>query len=80
MRDQDAANPPRAATIARRPGRETLPRAEKELNTMSEPGLEQALAQISAEVTEQAVYRHAAADGNAADAALAAAGIAPGRA
>jgi hypothetical protein len=41
--------------------REALRRAAEELNTMTGPGLEQALARVSAEVTEEAAYKHAAA-------------------
>lgn len=45
--------------------REALRRAAEELSTMSGPGLEQALARISAEVTEEAAYRNATATGKA---------------
>jgi hypothetical protein len=38
--------------------REALRRAAEELNTTSPPGLEDALARISAEVTAEALYRH----------------------
>jgi phage shock protein A len=37
--------------------REALRRAAEELSTMTGPGLEQTLARISAEVTEEAAYR-----------------------
>jgi hypothetical protein len=42
--------------------REALRRVAEELNTMTGPGLEQALARVSAEVTEEAAYRHAKPD------------------
>ena len=45
--------------------REALRRAAEELNTMTGPGLEQALARVSAEVTEEAAYQHANAAGDA---------------
>jgi hypothetical protein len=41
--------------------REALRRAAEELNTASPPGLEDALARISAEVTAEAAYQHEAA-------------------
>ena len=61
MVDQDAPDPQFDAMTSRLLRREALRRAAEELNTMTGPGLEQALAQVSAEVTEEAAYRHAAA-------------------
>ena len=46
--------------------REALRRAAEELNTTTPPGLEDALARISAEVTAEAVYQHDAAARDAA--------------
>lgn len=43
--------------------RGALRRAAEELNTMTGPGLEQALARISTEVTEEAAYRRYKANG-----------------
>jgi phage shock protein A len=64
MVDQDAPDPQFAAMTARLLRREALRRAAEELNTMTGPGLEQALARISTEVTDEAAYRRAtAADG-----------------
>jgi len=61
MTDQDAPDPKFDAMTARLIRREALRRAAEELNTASPVGLEDALARISAEVTAEAVYRHAAA-------------------
>jgi hypothetical protein len=61
MMDQDAPDPQFDATTARLLRREALRRAAEELNTTSGPGLEEALARISTEVTEEAAYRHATA-------------------
>jgi hypothetical protein len=61
MVDQDAPDPQFDATTARLLRREALRRAAEELNTTSGPGLEEALARISTEVTEEAAYRHATA-------------------
>jgi phage shock protein A len=61
MPDQDAPDPQFDAMTARLLRREALRRAAEELNTASPPGLEDALARISAEVTAEAVYRHEAA-------------------
>jgi hypothetical protein len=65
MVDQDAPDPQFDVTTARLLRREALRRAAEELNTTSGPGLEEALARISTEVTEEAAYRHATAGGNA---------------
>jgi hypothetical protein len=65
MVDQDAPDPQFDVTTARLLRREALRRAAEELNTTSGPGLEQALARISTEVTEEAAHRHATAGGNA---------------
>jgi phage shock protein A len=54
MVDQDAPDPQFDAMTARLLRREALRRAAEELNTTSGPGLEGALAQISAEVTAEA--------------------------
>jgi hypothetical protein len=61
MVDPDAPDPKFAAMTARLLRREALRRATEELNTASPPGLEDALARISAEVTVEAAYRHEAA-------------------
>jgi hypothetical protein len=55
MVDQD--DPQFDAMTARLLQREALRRAAEELNTTSGPGLEEALARISAEVTEEAAHR-----------------------
>ena len=51
--DQDAPDPQWGRLLRR----EALRRAAEELNTTSEPGLEEVLARISAEVTAEAAYR-----------------------
>jgi phage shock protein A len=61
MVDQDAPDPQFDMMTSRLLRREALRRAAEELNTTSGPGLEEALARISSEVTEEAAYRHAAA-------------------
>ena len=66
MVDKDAPDPQFDAKTARLLRREALRRAAEELNTTSGPGLEDALARISAEVTAEAVYRHATAAGETA--------------
>jgi phage shock protein A len=65
MVDHDAPDPQFDAMTSRLLRREALRRAAEELNTMTGPGLEQALAQVSAEVTQEAAYRHATAAGKA---------------
>ena len=62
MADQDASDPHFDAMTSRLLRREALRRAAEELNTMTGPGLEQALARVSAEVTEEAAYRRAKMD------------------
>lgn len=57
MDEHDAPDPQFDAMTARLLRREALRRAAEELNTMSGPGLETAFAQISAEVTAEAVWR-----------------------
>ena len=57
MVDQDPPDPQFNATTARLLQREALRRAADEMSTMTGPGLENALARISAEVTEEAVYK-----------------------
>jgi phage shock protein A len=61
MVDQDPPDPQFDAMTARLLRREALRRAAEELSTMTGPGLENALARISTEVTEEAAYKHAAA-------------------
>jgi hypothetical protein len=63
MVDQDVPAQQFDAMTSRLLRREALRRAAEELNTMTEPGLEEALTRISAEVTEEAAYRHATAAG-----------------
>jgi len=65
MADQDASDLHFDAMTSRLLRREALRRAAEELNTMTGPGLEQALARVSAEVTEEAAHRRAKADTNA---------------
>ena len=55
--DRDAPDRQFDAMTSRLLRREALRRAAEELNTMTGPGLEQALARILAEVTEEAAYR-----------------------
>jgi hypothetical protein len=55
--DQDAPDPQFDAMTARLLRRDALRRAAEELNTTSRPGLEGALARISAEITAEAAYR-----------------------
>ena len=62
MAEQDVPDAQFEATTSRLLRREALRRAAEELNTMTGPGLEQALARVSAEVTEEAAYRHAKSD------------------
>jgi hypothetical protein len=64
MADQDAQDQEFAAMTARLLRREALRRAAQGLSTASGPGLEDALAQISDEVTADAVYRRAHAGQN----------------
>ena len=61
MVDLDTPDPQFDAMTARLLRREALRRAAEELSTMTGPGLENALARISTEVTEEAAYRHGAA-------------------
>jgi hypothetical protein len=68
MIDQDAPDLQFDAKTARLLRREALRRAAEELNTTSGPGLEDALARISAEVTEEAACRRTAATGTESDA------------
>ena len=56
MVDQDAPDPQFDAMTSRLLRREALRRAAEELSTMTGPGLENALARLSAEVTEEAAY------------------------
>ena len=62
MADQDASDPDFNTITSRLLRREALRRAAEELNTLTGPGLEQALARVSAEVTEEAACRRAKAD------------------
>ncbi len=57
MANQDAPDPQFDAMTTRLLRREALRRAAEELNTTSGPGLEDALARISAEATAEAAYR-----------------------
>jgi phage shock protein A len=66
MADQDARDPQFDAMTARLLRREALRHAAEGLNTTSGPGLEDALAQVSAEVTAEAAYRRANAGQSAA--------------
>jgi len=61
MVDQDTSDSQFAVTTARLLRREALRRATKELNTTSGPGLEEMLARISIEATEEAAHSHATA-------------------
>lgn len=63
MVDQDAPDQQFDAMTSRLLRREALRRAAEELNTMTGPGLEEALARISSEVTEEAAHRYATAAG-----------------
>ena len=71
MVDQDTPDPQFDAMTSRLLRREALRRAAEELSTMTGPGLESALARLSAEVTEEAAYKRATTDSkaNQADAA-----------
>ena len=62
MVERDASDPHFDAMTSRLLRREALRRAAEELNTLTGPGLEQAMARVSAEVTEEAAYRRAKAD------------------
>lgn len=66
MTELYAPDPQFDATTAHLLRREALRRAAEELNTTSGPGLEKALARISAEVTAEAVYRRTATVGESA--------------
>ena len=65
MVDQDTPDPQFDAMTSRLLRREALRRAAEELSTMTGPGLESALARLSAEVTEEAAFRRATARGDA---------------
>jgi len=65
MVDQDTPDPQFDAMTSRLLRREALRRAAEELSTMTGPGLESALARLSAEVTEEAAYKHAMAHSKA---------------
>ena len=80
MVDQDTPDPQFDAITSRLLRREGLRRAAEELSTMTGPGLENALARLSAEVTEEAAYRHATARGKAGHADAAARPKLPGQA
>jgi phage shock protein A len=77
MPEHDASDPQFDRMTARLLRREALRRAAQELNTTSGPGLEDALARISAEVTEEAVSRLPRAAGQPSD-ALPAPTVGPG--
>ena len=57
MADQDETDRQFDAMTSRLLRREALRRAAEGLNTMTGPGLEQALARVSAEVTQEAAYK-----------------------
>ena len=57
MVDQEPADPQFNAATNRLLRREALRRAAQEVSTMTGPGLENALAQISNEVTEEAAHK-----------------------
>jgi phage shock protein A len=78
--DRDTPDPQFDAMTSRLLRREALRRAAEKLSTMTGPGLENALARLSAEVTEDAAYRRAAARGKANQADAAAAPKLPGQA
>jgi phage shock protein A len=80
MVDQDTPDPQFDAMTSRLLRREALRRAAEELSTMTGPGLESALARLSAEVTEEAAYKHATADSKANQADTAATPKLPGQA
>jgi phage shock protein A len=63
LAEPDPPDPAFNAMTSRLLRREALRRAAGELNTMTGPGLEQALARISAEVTEEAACRRVKANG-----------------
>lgn len=63
LAELDPPDPAFNAMTSRLLRREALRRAAEELNTMTGPGLEQALARISTEVTEEAAYRREKANG-----------------
>ena len=81
MVGQDKPDPAFDAMTARTSRREALRRAAEELSTTTGPGLENALARISTEVTEEAAQRHqaAAAHGDAASGARPADSRPPGQ-
>jgi hypothetical protein len=64
--DSHTPDPQFDAVTAHLLRREALRRAAEELNTTSGPGLEDALARISAEVTAEAVYQYTTAAGKTA--------------
>jgi phage shock protein A len=80
MVDQDSADSQFNVTTARLLRREALRRAAKELSTMTGPGLENALARISSEVTEEAAQRRANVSGKGHDAGSSPGKKLPGRA
>ena len=80
MVDQDTPDPQFDAMTSRLLRREALRRAAEELSTMTGPGLESALARLSAEVTEEAAYKHATTDSTANQADAAATPKLPGQA
>ena len=79
MVDQDTPDPQFDAMTSRLLRREALRCAAEELSTMTGPGLESALARLSAEVTEEAAYKHAASGSKANQADAAAAPKRPGQ-
>lgn len=79
MADPDAPDPQFDAMTARLLRREALRRAAEELSTTTGPGLEDALARISAEVTEEAAFSRATAAAKAHHAEAAPVRKLPGR-
>ena len=80
MVDHDTPDPQFDAMTSRLLRREAMRRAAEELSTMTGPGLENALARLSAEVTEEAAYKRTAAGSKANQAGAAAAPKPPGQA
>jgi phage shock protein A len=78
MVDQDAPDSQFESMTSRLLRREALRRAAEELSTMTGPGLENALARLSTEVTEEAAYRHATGSSKAGHADAAAGPKLPG--
>ncbi|HLJ06315.1 MAG TPA: hypothetical protein VKT26_08585 [Acetobacteraceae bacterium] len=76
--EQDRPDPAFDVMTSRLLRREALRRAAEELNTTSPRGLENVLAQISIEVTDEAAHRHEIASSKVSDADAAAGPKLPG--